>query len=126
MTAIPAHTSAITTPWSVRNELKGFPPKAVQAGRVGAADGGQHPVREAPHRSGTRGGPAFRVGLLTRPAPGRRTALLPRDPEPAAGLRGPAALGLLRFLGRRGAALPRPAGVGELQLGQGVADPWAV
>ena len=57
-TANPAQTSAMTTPWSVKNELKGFPSEGSSPGRskpARTADPGQARAQDI----GTVGGRAF-------------------------------------------------------------------
>src|SRR3954451_5866246 len=108
-TARPAQNSAMTTPWSVKNELKGeVLPKVASRLAWQPEDA----------RPGSGAGAGYRAL--------RRTALLPGNPEPAAALRGTASLGapglrLRRFLARRRGLSRQPA-VGQLELAEGVAD----
>src|SRR5213592_402442 len=106
-TATPAHRSAMTTPWSVKNELKGLP-SAVQC-----------PGRKAGRtwRPGSRAAAGYREAR-------RKGPLLPRNPEPTARLGGAGAgrlLGLARRRRRALAGLARDPRVGELQLRHRVA-----
>src|SRR5438876_5077380 len=100
----------MTTPWSVKNELKGLP-SAVQC-----------PGRKAgrTRRPGSRAAAGYREAR-------RKGPLLPRNPEPTARLGGAGAGRLLGFARRlrRGlaglAGLARDPRVGELQLRHRVA-----
>src|SRR3954469_13526735 len=99
----------MTTPWSVKNELKRlFLPKV----------GSRVAWQPEDARPGSGAGAGYRAL--------RRTCLLTRDPEPAAALRGPRSAGL--FAGRFRGLLPRvrrrsgDAAVGELELAERVAD----
>src|SRR3954452_13562029 len=103
----------MTTPWSVRNELKGFLRKRVQPAAL-------QPRAAASDR-------VERRRIVAGVAADRRVELLlTRKPELPAGLRGAGSSGLLGLFGGGGLAglrlASRRLGVGHLQLREGVAD----